>query len=183
MLVLSLSAENVLLRWLINSRNLKSKNVEQVFIGLGSNIDAELHIKKGMELLTDYFPDCKFSPLYESESVGFEGDNFINLVAEFSSELAIDEISNILGKIEDASGRTRAGSKFSARTLDLDLLLYGDVILTKPIVLPRGEITENAFVLLPLSKLAPDLKHPVLDQTYAELWQEYPQKKQNLWKL
>jgi len=153
-----------------------------VFVGIGSNIAPEKHVREGMEDLLKLFPDCVFSELYESKAVGFEGDNFINLVARFSTDLSIAEVSKSLGRIEDASGRTRLGPKFSARTLDIDLLLYDDVVCSSPVELPRDEITKNAFVLLPLSELAADLKHPVLKQSYAKLWQQYPKNKQSLWR-
>ncbi len=152
-----------------------------VFVGIGSNINPEEHIRKGMQRLVAEFSDCSFSNLYESESVGFAGDNFINLVAKFTTSLTVAEVVKILGNIEDESGRTRHGPKFSARTLDIDLLLYDDQICTKPVQLPRDEITKNAFVLLPLSELAADLIHPILKQSYSKLWKSYPKHKQKLW--
>jgi 2-amino-4-hydroxy-6-hydroxymethyldihydropteridine diphosphokinase len=155
----------------------------KIFVGLGSNIQPIIHIQEGMAALLENFPDCIFSKQYESEAVGFDGENFINSVAEFSSSLSIEEIIRILGKIEDASGRTRTGPKFSARTLDIDLLLYDDVICEEPVSLPRYEILKNAFVLWPLSELAPAALHPVVNKTYAQLWSEYPKNKQKLWEV
>ncbi len=153
----------------------------KIFVGLGSNIQPQKHIKEGMQRLLKNFPGCQFSNLYESEAVGFDGDNFINLVAEFSTGLSIKGVIKVLSEIEDASGRTRLGPKFSARTLDIDLLLYDDVVCDKPVQLPRDEITKNAFVLLPLSEIAADLEHPVLKLSYTKLWQQYPKQKQKLW--
>jgi len=155
----------------------------KIFVGLGSNIEPTIHIQQGMDALLKSFPDCIFSKQYESESVGFDGENFINSVAEFTSPLTISEVVAVLGKIEDASGRTRTGPKFSARTLDIDLLLYDDVVCEAPVSLPRYEILKNAFVLWPLSELAPTSKHPVNGKTYAQLWQEYPKEKQKLWEI
>ena len=155
----------------------------QIFVGLGSNIEPAIHIQEGMDALLENFPDCIFSKQYESESVGFDGENFINSVAKFSSSLSITEVVAVLGKIEDASGRTRTGPKFSARTLDIDLLLYDDIVCEVPVSLPRDEILKNAFVLWPLSELAPKLIHPVVNKSYAQLWDEYPKHKQKLWEV
>ena len=146
----------------------------KIFVGLGSNIEPALHIQEGIDALLENFPDCTFSKQYESEAVGFDGENFINSVAEFSSSLTIEEIISILGKIEDASGRTRTGPKFSARTLDIDLLLYNDSIIEeRPVRVPRDDILQYSFVLRPLAELAPDLVHPVTGKTMLEHWQEF----------
>ncbi len=153
----------------------------RIFVGIGSNIEPEKHIKIAMETLKEDFPDCKFSTVYESEAVGFKGDNFYNLVAEFHSDFSIPEIIKILNTIEQQVGRKRTGVRFSSRSLDLDLLMYDDVICDIPITLPREEITENAFVLLPLSELAPDLVHPEQLQTMKQLWKLFNHKSQKLW--
>ncbi len=82
--------------------------------------------------------------------------------------------------IEDRHGRVRDGEKFCGRTLDLDLLTYDQCVCQQPIELPRGEITENAFVLWPLAEIAPTVIHPLTGQSYAALWQQY-QKPQKIW--
>jgi 2-amino-4-hydroxy-6-hydroxymethyldihydropteridine diphosphokinase len=86
-----------------------------------------------------------------------------------------------LSEIEDANQRDRSGPKFSSRTLDLDLLLYDDLVLSENgLTLPRDEILKNAFVLWPLAEIAPELKHPVVKKTYAELWAEFDRAKERL---
>jgi len=84
--------------------------------------------------------------------------------------------------MEERHGRSRTSQKFSSRTLDVDLILYGDTVLDEPnLRLPRDEITRYAFVLEPLAEIAPDLRHPVIGATYRELWADFkvssPQKK------
>ena len=154
----------------------------QVFIGMGSSINRLESINACITSLKMEFGELRISPLYESEAVGFAGENFYNLVVELKTELTIHELITKLKMIEIQHGRAANAIKFAPRTLDLDLLLY-DQLIDKNINLPRAEITENAFVLKPLAELAPCLKHPVLDETYQTLWANYPKEKQKLWKI
>ncbi len=145
----------------------------EVFIGVGSNIDRESNIRSGLGALATEFGELELSPVYCSEAVGFRGDSFLNLVVRFSSELSVAELSQCLRAIEKQHGRRDDVSKFSSRTLDLDILLYGDANGDiDGVVLPRQEVVYNAFVLRPLADLAPNLKHPRLGKTYAALWAE-----------
>ncbi|MCA0892568.1 2-amino-4-hydroxy-6-hydroxymethyldihydropteridine diphosphokinase [Microbulbifer agarilyticus] len=153
-----------------------------VYLSLGSNIDREKHLCAAMDALVEAFGDLKMSQVYESEAVGFEGDNFYNLVAAIETDLSVGELALRLRDIEDANGRVRSGPKFSARTLDIDILTYDDVAGdVDGVALPRDEILKNAFVLLPLSEVAPTDMHPVQGKTYQQLWEEYDQASQKLW--
>jgi len=156
--------------------------VAQVFIGIGSSINKLENIQLGIASLKTHFGELNISALYESEAVGFRGGNFYNLVVELNTELNAQSVIAQLKAIELKHGRPENALKFAPRTLDLDLLLY-DQQIDGNINLPRAEITENAFVLKPLAELAPQLKHPVLHQTYQSLWANYPKEKQTLWKL
>jgi 2-amino-4-hydroxy-6-hydroxymethyldihydropteridine diphosphokinase len=158
--------------------------VTQVFLGLGSNLEREKNIRAGLLALKDVFGDLKLSHVYESESVGFKGSNFYNLVVSLQTDLTVAELSDTLKKIEDKNGRVRTGPKYSPRTLDIDILTYGDFVgVEAGVDLPRAEITENAFVLLPLAELAPYDLHPALKKSYTELWASYDQNAQVLWKI
>ncbi|MCQ3828667.1 2-amino-4-hydroxy-6-hydroxymethyldihydropteridine diphosphokinase [Microbulbifer elongatus] len=153
-----------------------------VYLSLGSNIDREKHLSAGLDALVEAFGDLKMSQVYESEAVGFDGDNFYNLVAAIETDLSVGELAVKLRNIEDANGRLRSGPKFSARTLDIDILTCDDLTgEVDGVTLPRGEILKNAFVLLPLSELAPDTEHPVERKTYQQLWEAYDQSSQKLW--
>jgi len=143
----------------------------EVFLSIGSNIDRERHIPSALAELERRFGPLTASSTYETAAVGFEGPAFHNLVVAFATELPIAEIARILTEIEEMHGRTRQCHKFSSRTLDLDLLLYGDMVGEEGRhKLPRDEILRYAFVLEPLAEIAPDLKHPLADQRYADLW-------------
>jgi len=156
--------------------------VARVYVSIGSNVDRYQHITASLDALRAYFGELVLSRVYESESVGFEGDNFLNLAAGFNCKLDISGLSILLRQIEHDNGRRRDGPKFGPRTLDIDILTYDDVIgVVDGVELPREEITLNAFVLLPLTDIAPTQKHPSIGKTYAQLWDAYDQVKQKLW--
>ena len=145
-----------------------------VVVGIGSNIEPAQHVKSAIAALHKQFGELRVSPVYRSRAVGFEGDDFYNLVIAFDSSEDVHVIDEMLTAIERAHGRTPGGPKFAARTLDLDLLLYGDAILDEPdLRLPRKEILDYAFVLQPLADLLGDLPHPATGKTFAEHWQTF----------
>jgi len=144
----------------------------RIYVGIGSNVDRERRIRQAVAALREQFGRVDLSPIYDSAAVGFDGSNFLNLVAAFDSDLEAGEIVAAFHRIEDALGRDRSLPKFASRPIDLDLLLYGEQIIDIPgIRTPRPEILENAFVLRPLQDLAPNLRHPELGETLAALWQ------------
>ena len=152
----------------------------RVFLSLGSNIDAEENIRSAIETLRELYSDLVVSTVYESEAVGFQGDNFLNLVVAFTAEESVDVISELMDEIEDAHGRRRNIDRMMARTLDIDMLLYDDLV-DESMNIPRNEIETYAFVLLPLSELAPDMRHPVSGDTFIDMWERFDKGDQNLW--
>ncbi len=155
----------------------------QIFISLGSNVDRDKHLRAGLNALISLFPEYQHSSVFESEAVGFNGNNFFNSVFVAQTDMPLEQVCALLKQIERDNGRTPSDKKFSPRTLDLDLLFYDDVICDSPAQLPRDEITKNAFVLQPLAELAPHFYHPVAKQTIGELWQNYNNLNQKLWKV
>ena len=156
----------------------------QIYVSIGSNIDREHHIRAGIRELREQFGGVELSPIYESISVGFEGDNFYNLAAGFSTSLSINELNQTLSNIEDRHGRVRSGPRFSSRTLDIDLLLYDNIISEANCVLPRPEIYKNAFVLKPLADIAGDIIDPIKGDNYSTLWNAFEKTcTQELWTI
>ncbi|MDC1286579.1 2-amino-4-hydroxy-6-hydroxymethyldihydropteridine diphosphokinase [Gammaproteobacteria bacterium] len=144
----------------------------RVYVSLGSNVDREIRLRQAVGLLRQYFGDIEISPIYDSAAVGFDGSNFLNLVACFDSPLEVEKVAKAFRDIENQLGRDRSLPKFASRSIDLDILLYDDRILDIPgIRIPRPEILVNAFVLKPLQDIAPQRLHPATGKSYADHWQ------------
>jgi len=153
----------------------------RVFVGIGSNIDRERSIRAGVAELREQYRELQLSSVYESDAVGFDGDAFYNLVAAFDTEENIEQVVTNLAQIEDRHGRVRHGERFAARTLDLDLLLYGaEIIATDNYHVPRDEIPRYAFVLWPLAEIAPEGVHPEIGESYAAMWEKFDKRNQAL---
>lgn len=145
-----------------------------VWVSVGSNIEREKNIRAALRDLREMFGELTVSPVYETEAVGFKGDAFFNLVVGFDSEFSPATLHSRMRDIEARHGRQRIGGKFAARTLDLDLLTYGDEVTDQGgKALPRDEILRYAFVLAPLADVAGDELHPQLGESYATLWARF----------
>lgn len=156
----------------------------RIYISIGSNINPDENVKQAVKVLREHFNELDVSPVYESEAVGFEGSNFLNLVVAASTELDVYETNTLLHNIEDEYGRDRSGPRFSSRTIDLDLLLYDDAVVHESgLEVPRDEILQNAFVLWPLADVAAEVIHPQQGKTMAELWQAFDKSSQKLWPI
>lgn len=142
-----------------------------VYVGLGSNIDPEENLRLGVSELRRLYGDVVVSNVYRNAAVGFEGADFLNLVAGFESDDGPVEIARRIEQIHELAGRERGDDRFASRALDIDLLLYGDLVVDSP-PLPRSDVLEYSFVLRPLAEIAPDLVHPVTGHTIDQHWQE-----------
>lgn len=146
----------------------------RVYVSIGSNIDKDQHIRQGVQELATHYAPLTLSTVYESHAIGFEGDDFYNLVAGFDTQDTLAQLSTVLAGIEQRCGRVHNGVRFGPRTLDLDILLYGDLVLQDGThQLPRTEIDEYACVLCPLAEIAPQERHPVTGITYQEMWRRF----------
>ena len=143
----------------------------RVYVSLGSNLERELRIHEAVTELQRQFGELELSPVYDTVAVGFDGANFLNLVAGIDSSLDVETVAAAFHDIEARLGRVRSQSKYGSRSIDLDILLYDQRILDVPgIRIPRPEILVNAFVLKPLQDIAAEGLHPQSGQSYAELW-------------
>ena len=146
----------------------------RVWISVGSNIEPVRHVEAALAELRRLFGDLVVSPVYEAQAVGFDAPPFLNLVVGVDTDRPPSELHRLMREIEARHGRRRTGAKFSSRTLDLDLLTYGDRITDEGGKhLPRDEILGYAFVLAPLADVAPEQRHPEVGKTYRALWGDY----------
>jgi len=148
----------------------------QVYVGGGSNIDRVNNINTGVAALKEQFSNVIVSPVYESRPFGFEGNNFYNFVAGFETGLDIESLCAALRRIERQCGRQRNQARFSSRTLDIDLLLYGDLVSEEKGI-PRQDIAKYDFVLKPLADIAPESPHPQTGVPMASMWTVYAETK------
>jgi 2-amino-4-hydroxy-6-hydroxymethyldihydropteridine diphosphokinase len=137
----------------------------RAYIGLGGNLgDRRSYLERAVDLL-GRDPDLRVaevSSLHDTEPVGYvEQPRFLNAVAAVDTELGARELLERILAVERALGRERTGPRYGPRTIDLDLLLYGDEEIEEPdLVVPHPRLAERAFVLEPLAELAPDLVLP-----------------------
>ncbi len=145
-----------------------------VYLGLGSNVEAEKNLSMAMRELRRRYGELEASAVYQSAALGFEGDDFLNLVVRLRSNRTALELCQDIELIHNLAGRERGSNKWAARPLDIDLLLYNDAIIDEPPVkVPRNDVLAYSFVLRPLAELAPDLTHPVTGTTMEEHWQMF----------
>jgi 2-amino-4-hydroxy-6-hydroxymethyldihydropteridine diphosphokinase len=149
--------------------------IREAFVALGSNIDPERHLTQATRALRQRFGNVRFSSCYRNRTFGFEGPDFINAVACFETALPIDVLLATLRAIETESGRGAADPKWGSRAIDLDLLLYGELVgAGAGYTLPRPDLTRRAYMLGPLTELAPERRLPPDGPTFAVLWARYP---------
>ena len=156
----------------------------KVYVSVGSNIDRERNVEHALADLGQAYGELEQSRIFETTAVGFDGDPFYNMVVAFNTDETPQAVASRLRDIEDAHGRDRSGGKFSSRSLDLDLLLYDDLILEEEgLHLPRKEILEYAFVLKPLAEIAGDMKHPVTGFSFSATWDQFDPTAQPMWPI
>jgi 2-amino-4-hydroxy-6-hydroxymethyldihydropteridine diphosphokinase len=148
--------------------------VPAVYVAVGSNVEPERNLALATRELRREFPDVHFSPWYRNRAVGFEGADFINLVAGFTTTLPVKDVVARLQHIESLCGRPRDAPRWAPRSMDLDILLYGEAVCDEPrLKLPRPDLLKRAFMLGPLADIAPGLVHPLEKVTIGELWQRF----------
>lgn len=143
----------------------------RVYLSLGSNLDPGRNLRAAIDELRTRFGTILASPAYRFPAVGFEGPDFINLCVGIDTDLEPQLLNDWLHALEDRHGRRRDGPRYSSRTLDVDIVLYGDRVLTGAgnLEVPRPELAQS-FVLQPLADIAPDAIHPALHKSVGELW-------------
>jgi len=143
--------------------------MHQVFVSIGSNINPKENIKIAKGFLNQLF-DCEYSSLYNTNAVGFKGNDFINCVVGFKTNLLVSELQKHLKQIELKMGRTKDQKGMSNRVIDLDIILYGDHVFEEDdFDIPSKDIEDYLFVLEPLAEIAGELRHPVSKIPFSKL--------------
>lgn len=146
----------------------------RVFVAAGSNVDAPRNLRRALDELARRFGPLDVSDAYRNAAFGFEGPDFINLAVGFDTDLALRQVIDALHEIEYLCGRERSAPKWASRPMDLDILLFGDLVHEAPgLKLPRPCLSDKAYMLGPMVEIAPALRHPTLGKTLAELWQAF----------
>lgn len=146
----------------------------RVFVAAGSNVEPEKNLERACTEIRHTWPDAHFSRAWRNAAVGFEGPDFINLVVGFSAAQPLQHVIEKLRGIETNCGRPRYAPKWASRTMDLDVLLFGDLVeKTTDYTLPRPDLLKRPYMLGPLAEIAPDFMHPTANKTIGELWAEF----------
>jgi 2-amino-4-hydroxy-6-hydroxymethyldihydropteridine diphosphokinase len=143
-----------------------------VYVAVGGNVEPLEYIDRALGLLEGKFGGIDISPAYRNAAVGFTGDDFVNLVVRLKTGEPVEAVRAALQAIETACDRPRDAPKWAPRTMDLDILLYGDAVRSEPgLTLPRPDLVRRPYMLKPMAELAPTLVHPTRHKTMRELWQ------------
>ena len=147
----------------------------RAWLSLGSNQSPQRYLAAALHELHERFGPLLVSPVYRTRAVGFDGPDFLNLAVGLDSDLDAVGLDRWLHALEDRHDRRRDGPRFSSRTLDVDLVLFGDEVREGPghLRLPRPDLLEHAFVLKPMADIAPELVHPLRGTTLAQLWADF----------
>jgi 2-amino-4-hydroxy-6-hydroxymethyldihydropteridine diphosphokinase len=148
--------------------------VTLAYVSGGSNLDAQRNLVMAARELKAVYHGARFSRCYCNPAIGFDGPPFVNFVAELPVSGTVAELKQGLERIEALCGRPRQAPKWAPRAMDLDILLFGDEVLTEgPVRLPRPDLARWAFMLGPLAELAPRLRHPLENVSIHTLWQRF----------
>ena len=148
--------------------------MSRVYVAIGSNIDPENNISKAAIELRRLFPGARFSSWYRNRAVGFEGDDFVNGVVGFSTDLPLRAVIEQLHAVEALCGRPRNAPRWAPRAMDLDVLLYDNIVCAEPtLTLPRPDLLKRPYMLGPMAEIAPEVVHPTAGLTIGELWQRF----------
>lgn len=143
--------------------------MKKIYLGLGSNLgDREHNLKEAFARIEEHIGHVvKSSSVYETEPWGFNtSETFLNAVIEVGTELSPSGVLGAILMIETLLGRTRGEKQYSSRVIDIDILLYNDLIVNEvSLKIPHPLLHERMFVLVPLCEIAPDIIHPIFNKS------------------
>jgi 2-amino-4-hydroxy-6-hydroxymethyldihydropteridine diphosphokinase len=145
-----------------------------VYVAAGSNVEPEKYLARALRELAAAYGPLTLSPAYRNQAVGFSGDDFINFVVGFRTEDDVGSVRQQLQKIEAHCDRPPDAPKWAPRTMDLDILLFGDLVSDEPgLKIPRPDLIKRPYMLRPIADIAPDVRHPISGKTMRELWESF----------
>ena len=145
-----------------------------VYVAAGSNVEPENHLRMALRALERIYAPLKVSPAYRNKAVGFNGADFVNLVVGFSTEEPVAQVRERLQQVESLCGRLPDAPKWASRSMDLDILLYGQLINNEPgLVIPRPDLLRRPYMLKPMADIAPEVQHPLQKKSMRELWEAF----------
>ena len=148
--------------------------MNDVYVAAGSNVEPDKYLSRALRELAATYGPLTLSPAYRNQAVGFTGDDFINLVVGFRTEDDVADVRRQLQRIEAACDRPPDAPKWAPRTMDLDILLFGDLVSDAPgLKIPRPDLVKRPYMLRPIADIAPDVRHPLLGKTLRELWESF----------
>ena len=149
-------------------------SISRVYFSIGSNIDPDKHIQLAVQKIQSDFSEICISNVYQNPAIGFEGDDFLNLVISIETESSVSEMLDYANQLELAAGRVRISrGRYDSRTLDVDLILFADLVGVHNGRSWPNEDIDQAHVLKPLVDIAGDQCHPINGRTYSALWDEF----------
>ncbi len=154
--------------------------ITTAYLSLGSNIDPKQHLASAVQKILTSFPKSLVSSVYQTPAEGFEGDDFLNLAIKINTQLSLAELLVYTDKLEQAAGRVRVKrGNFDARTLDVDVVIYGDLVGTyQGKVWPAEDLSEYGHILKPLAEIAKETKDPLSGCSFQQLWDQFDAKQE-----
>jgi 2-amino-4-hydroxy-6-hydroxymethyldihydropteridine diphosphokinase len=149
--------------------------VTTVLVAAGSNVEPLGNLRRALDALVVHYPTLRTSRAFRNRAVGFEGEDFVNLVIALDTDEDVHTVIERLHEAEARCGRARLAPKWAPRAIDLDILLYGDRVCEEPgLTLPRPDLVRRAYMLGPAAELEPRMRHPTLGVTLEDLWRDFP---------
>lgn len=140
-----------------------------VVLDLGTNIDREESLVGALERLADHVNLRRASSVFKTVPVGMANQpDFYNVSLEIETDKSVDELRDVARQIEDDMGRDRTGPKFGPRNIDIDIVIYGDMVDSEKKI-PHPQSTRELFVVAPMAELMPESMHPEAKKTWKEL--------------